>query len=146
MELQQLSEAERKLQSARQRIADKIPTGLALAKLIQKRRRSRIERARQLASNIEVQAHIRRNIDLYNLQAQLQLKNDLRHLGANVPQAARQIHEARLARLDADVADLQQPRPQLGQALLGQLSARTLLAPEQLDRSRPTLMTAYAAR
>ena len=59
MELQQLSEAVRKLQFAQQPIPDKIPTGLALAKLIQKRRHSRVERARQVASNIEVQAHIR---------------------------------------------------------------------------------------
>ena len=149
MELQQLSGAERKLQIERQQdvqpILDKIPTGLALAKLIQKRRRSRVERARQMASNIDVQAHIRRSIDLHNLQAQKhQLKNALSNLGANVPQTARQIHEARLAQLDVEVTDLQRSRSQLGQSLLGQLSTQTLLAPAQRDRGRQVTMDAFA--
>ena len=103
-----------------------------------------------LASNIDVQAHIRRSTDLYNLQAQKhQLKNELRHLGENVPQAARQIHEARLARLDADVNKLQEPRSFVGESLLGQLATRTLLnTPVQRDASgrQKSLVEMFAMR
>ena len=82
------------------------PTGLALAKLIEKRRKSRVERARQVASNIDVQAHIRRNVDMYNLDAQrLQLRNALRGMGANIPAASRIIHEARVQAIEANLME-----------------------------------------
>jgi len=77
---------------------------LSLAKLVELRKRSRVERARQLASNIETQAHIQKSIEHYNLEAaRLQLSNALGGMGQNVPQAARIIHNARIVpvRLDS---------------------------------------------
>ena len=59
---------------------------LSLAKLVELRRRSRIERARQLASNIETQAHILRQTELYNLQAEyLRMKQIVTPFGQNIP-------------------------------------------------------------
>ena len=59
---------------------------LSLAKLVELRRRSRIDRARQLASNIETQAHILRQTELYNLQAEyLRMKQLVRPFGENIP-------------------------------------------------------------
>ena len=59
---------------------------LSLAKLVELRRRSRIERARQLASNIETQAHILRMTELYNLQAEyLRMKHIVKPFGENIP-------------------------------------------------------------
>ncbi len=100
---------------------------LGLAKLVEMRKRSRIDRARQLASNIETQAQILRSMQLYNLEAaRLQLDKQLGGMGADVPQAARAVHDARvatmseeakaaravhdarLAALTAEVADLRQ--------------------------------------
>ena len=70
---------------------------LNLAKLVELRKRSCVERARQLASNIETQAHIQKSVEHYNLEAaRLQLENALGGMGRNVPQAARIIHDARL--------------------------------------------------
>ena len=70
---------------------------LSLAKLVELRKRSRVDRARQLASNIETQAHIQKSVEHYNLEAaRLQLENALGGMGRNVPQAARIIHDARL--------------------------------------------------
>ena len=119
-----------------------IPTGLALAKLVEKRRRSRIERARQLSSNIEVQAHIRRATDLYNLEAQqLQLKNTLGGMGANVPQAMRVIHEARLAQMDSGVSELQR---QQGQTPTHALVARQVGGLRRLRRADQTTLDQWA--
>ena len=82
---------------------------LSLAKLVEMRKRSRIDRARQLASNIETQAQILRSTQLYNLEAaRLQLDKQLGGMGADVPQAARAVHDGRLAALTAEVADLRQ--------------------------------------
>ena len=70
---------------------------LNLAKLVELRKRSRVERARQLASNIETQAHIQKSVEHYNLEAaRLQLSNALGGMGQYVPIAARVIHGARL--------------------------------------------------
>ena len=86
--------------------AGRPPKGLALAKLIEKRRRSRVKRARQLASNIDVQAHIRRSVDMYNLDAQrLQLQNALGSMGANIPAASRIIHEARAQAIETNLIE-----------------------------------------
>ncbi len=94
--------------------AQQAPTGIAshsklsLAKLVELRRRSRIDRARQLASNIETQAQILRSTQLYNLEAaRLQLDKQLGGIGQNIPQVARTFHDARLATLTEEVADLQ---------------------------------------
>ncbi len=82
---------------------------LSLAKLVEMRKRSRIDRARQLASNIETQAQILRSTQLYNLEAaRLQLDKQLGGMGHDVPQAARAVHDAHLAALTAEVADLRQ--------------------------------------
>ena len=63
---------------------------LDLAKLVELRKRSRIERARQLSSNIETQAHILRQTELYNLQAEyLRMKAILGGMGENVPVVAK---------------------------------------------------------
>ncbi len=90
------------------------PTGIAshsklsLAKIVELRRRSRIDRARQLASNIETQAQILRSTNLYNLEAaRLQLDKQLGGIGQHIPQVARTFHDARLATLTDEVADLQ---------------------------------------
>ncbi len=90
------------------------PTGIAshsklsLAKIVELRRRSRIDRARQLASNIETQAQILRSTHLYNLEAaRLQLDKQLGGIGQNIPLVARTFHDARLATLTDEVADLQ---------------------------------------
>ena len=62
---------------------------LDLAKLVEQRRRSRIDRARQLASNIETQAHILRQTDLYNLQAEYLRMKSIVDFGNDVPAVAR---------------------------------------------------------
>ena len=119
-----------------------IPTGLALAKLIEKRRRSRIERARQLSSNIEVQAHIRRATDLYNLEAQkLQLKNALGGMGANIPQAMRTIHEARLAQMESGVSELQRQQEQTPMLAL---ATREMTGFRRLRRTDQPTLDQYA--
>ena len=57
-----------------------------IAKLIEQRKRSRIERARQLSSNIDTQAHILRQTELFNLVAEYQkLASFLKPFGENVP-------------------------------------------------------------
>ena len=78
---------------------------LSLAKLVELRRRSRIDRARQLASNIETQAQILRATQIYNLEAaQLQLSNQLGSIGQGVPETARVFHETRLDAMSAALA------------------------------------------
>ena len=80
---------------------------LSLAKIVELRRRSRIDRARQLASNIETQAQILRSTHLYNQEAaRLQLDKQLGSIGQNIPQVARVFHETRLAKYTEDVAEL----------------------------------------
>ena len=141
----ELSEAGRVLHAARHvPFSTRAPTGLALAKLIQQRRRSRIARARQLASNIDVQAHIQRNVDLYNTEAQrIQLRNALGGMGANIPAEARRIHEARLEQLDDNVTGLQQSNIQA-------LAMREIAAPmpvnalRRLRRADQTTMDRFA--
>ena len=52
-------------------------------------------------------SQILRATELYNLEAErTRLSNALGGIGANVPQAAKAIHEARLANLDKTVSDL----------------------------------------
>ncbi len=78
---------------------------LSLAKLVELRRRSRIDRARQLASNIETQAQILRATQIYNLEAaQLQLSNQLGSIGQGIPATARVFHETRLDAMSAALA------------------------------------------
>ncbi len=84
---------------------------LSLAKLVELRRRSRIDRARQLASNIDTQAQILRSTQLYNLEAaRLQLQQQLGGMGANIPQAARVIHDARIAALPPEARAIHDTR------------------------------------
>ncbi len=78
---------------------------LSLAKLVELRRRSRIDRARQLASNIETQAQILRATQIYNLEAaQLQLSNQLGTIGQGIPEVSRVFHETRLDAMSAALA------------------------------------------
>ena len=78
---------------------------LSLAKLVELRRRSRIDRARQLASNIETQAQILRATQIYNLEAaQLQLSNQLGTIGRGIPEVARVFHQTRLDAMSAVLA------------------------------------------
>ncbi len=82
---------------------------LSMAKLVELRRRSRIGRARQLASNIETQAQILRATQIYNLEAaRLQLDKQLGHIGQGIPATTRTFHEATLAKYDEDIAPLVQ--------------------------------------
>ena len=82
---------------------------LSLAKLVELRRRSRIDRARQLASNIETQAQILRATQIYNLEAaRLQLSNQLGTIGQGIPEVVRTFHNTRLAKYDEDIAPLVQ--------------------------------------
>ena len=109
------------------------PKGLALAKLIEKRRKSRAQRARQLASNIDVQAHIQRRIDMYNLDAQrLQSRNALGSMGANIPAASRVIHEERARAIAANLSDLERtstaPPLQFAMGQLGEPRRRVVRA------------------
>ena len=77
---------------------------LDLAKLVELRKRSRIERARQLSSNIETQAHILRQTELFNLQAEyLRMKAILGGMGENIPVVAK----ARKDALEERVAELE---------------------------------------
>jgi len=77
---------------------------LDLAKLVELRKRSRIERARQLSSDIETQAHILRQTELFNLQAEyLRMKAILGGMGENVPVVAK----ARKDALEERVAELE---------------------------------------
>jgi len=79
-----------------------------LAKIVELRRRSRIDRARQLASNIETQAQILRATQIYNQEAaRQQLERQLGSIG-NIPQVARVFHETRLAAMTDAVAELRQ--------------------------------------
>ncbi len=78
---------------------------LSLAKLVELRRRSRIDRARQLASNIETQAQILRATQIYNLEAaRLQLSNQLGTIGDGIPEVARVFHKTRLETMSAVLA------------------------------------------
>ena len=80
---------------------------LSLAKIVELRRRSRIDRARQLASNIETQAQILRATQIYNQEAaRLRLDKQLGSIGDNIPSVARVFHETRLAALTEEVTDL----------------------------------------
>ncbi len=79
---------------------------LSLAKLVELRRRSRIDRARQLAGNIKTQAQIQRATQLYNQEAaRLQLDKQLGSIGQNIPQVARVFHETRLAAMTVAIAE-----------------------------------------
>ena len=80
---------------------------LRLAKIVELRRRSRIDRARQLASNIETQAQILRATQIYNQEAaRQQLERQLGSIGQNIPLVARVFHETRLNNLTDEVTDL----------------------------------------
>ena len=70
---------------------------LNLAKLVEMRKRSRIERARQLADNIETQTHILKSIELYNLEAEKRrLEVAIGNIGQHVPAVGRAMAETRL--------------------------------------------------
>ncbi len=74
---------------------------LNLAKLIEQRKRSRIERARQLSSNIETQSHILRQTELFNLAAEYQkLASFLKPFGQNVPVVEKACFDAMKGRLE----------------------------------------------
>ena len=78
---------------------------MSMAKLVELRRRSRIDRARQLASNIETQAQILRATQIYNLEAaRLQLSNQLGTIGDGIPEVARVFHTTRLDAMSAVLA------------------------------------------
>ena len=112
---------------------------LSLAKLVELRRRSRIDRARQLASNIETQAQIMRSTELYNLEAaRLQLDRQLGGMGQNVPQVAQSIHHARLAMLTEEVADLRRQQREAA-TLISNAGPRPTLRPT-IRRNRPPLL------
>ena len=82
---------------------------LNLAKLVEMRKRSRIERARQLADNIETQAHISRSIELYNLEAEKRrLESALGHIGQQVHPVGRAMAETRLNLMKQKQAKLEQ--------------------------------------
>ena len=88
-------------------VSHKTRRSLHLAKIIELRRRSRIDRARQLASNIETQAQMLRATQIYNQEAaRQQLERQLGGIGHNIPQVARTFHETRLANLTDEVAEL----------------------------------------
>ena len=119
---------------------------LNLAKLVEMRRRSRIDRARQLAGNIETQAQILRSTQIYNLEAaRLQLERQLGGVGRNVPVVAKTVHdvqlemmtneEAKLRRRQGESADIMAatwptarsaPRP-------GSRKARSMVGQQTLD-------------
>ena len=87
---------------------------LSLAKLVELRKRSRIERARQLSSNIETQAHILRQTELFNLQAEyLRMKAILGGMGEHVPVVAK----ARKDALEEKVAELESRNAERGAAV-----------------------------
>ena len=70
---------------------------LNLAKIVEMRKRSRVERARQLADNIETQAHILKSIELYNLEAEKRrLESAIGNIGQHVPLVGRAMAETRL--------------------------------------------------
>ena len=74
---------------------------LNLAKLIEQRKRSRIERARQLSSNIETQSHILRQTEIFNLAAEYQkLAAFLKPFGPNVPVVEKACFDAMKGRLE----------------------------------------------
>ena len=74
---------------------------LDLAKIIEQRKRSRIERARQLSSNIDTQAHILRQTELFNLAAEYQrLASFLKPFGQNVPVVEKACFDAMKDRIE----------------------------------------------
>ena len=81
---------------------------LSLAQIVERRKRSRIDRARQLADNIEVQAHILKSIELYNLEAEKRrLQTDLGQVGTNIPTVARAMAQTRLDLMVKEQAKLE---------------------------------------
>ena len=87
---------------------------LDLAKIVEARKRSRIDRARQLSDNIETQAHILKSIELYNLEAErLRIETALGQFGHHAPlNVAHAMAKTRLnfitkttAQLAADTSD-----------------------------------------
>ena len=113
---------------------------LSLAKLVEIRKRSRVDRARQLASNIETQAHIQKSVEHYNLEAaRLQLSNALGGMGRNVPQAARVIHDARLERLAAAAArEEHDNRIKLYQSRLDEMDKKLVQVAQERDATAIT--------
>ena len=73
---------------------------LEMAKIVEKRRASRIDRVRQLAYNIELQKSILHTTELYNMEAErhrisIALRPDVNY----VPALARHVHQAQLEAL-----------------------------------------------
>ena len=111
---------------------------LSLAKLVELRRRSRIDRARQLASNIDTQAQILRSTQLYNLEAaRLQLQQQLGGMGANIPQAARVIHDARIEALPPEARAVHDSRVARLAAMTAQVEHLQDEQHEYMRSSRP---------
>lgn len=73
---------------------------LGIAKIIDKRRRTKIDRARMISTNAELQKHILHTTELYNLQAERhRLQTMLRPDVNYVPALARPVHQAALDQL-----------------------------------------------
>ena len=82
---------------------------LNLAKVVEMRKRSRVERARQLADNIETQAHILKSIELYNLEAEKRrLESAIGNIGQHVPLVGRAMAETRLNLIRQKEGNLEQ--------------------------------------
>ena len=83
---------------------------LGLAKIVEARKRSRIDRARQLADNIETQSHILKSIELYNLEAEKRrIETALGQFGHNAPlNVAQEMAKTRLNFLKKTAATLEQ--------------------------------------
>ena len=76
-------------------LAPRMP--LKMAKIVEQRRRSRIDRVRQMAYNVELQKSILHTTELYNMEAERQrLRTALRPDVNYVPALARPIHQAHL--------------------------------------------------
>jgi hypothetical protein len=70
---------------------------LEMAKIVEQRRRSRIDRVRQMAYNVELQKSILHTTELYNMEAERQrLSTALRPDVNYVPALARPMHQAQL--------------------------------------------------
>ena len=93
---------------------------LSLAKIVEARKRSRVDRARQLADNIETQAHILKAIDLYNLEAEKRrIETAIGHIGNGVQlNVAQEMAKTRLnflkekaAKLEVETSAIPMSRP-----------------------------------
>ena len=97
-----------------------------------------MDRARQLAGNIETQAQILRATEIYNLEArQLQLERQLGDVGRHIPALGKTIHDTQLAHLIKRETKLRQDQKDSGDLLAATWPAARLAPRPGSRKAKP---------